>query len=62
MAGAVLLGVLSRIPETVNPRLYGGLLPKVSAKIGCTPYTHLEPALLPVLAPGLTASPLQPGN
>ncbi len=31
MAGAVLLGVLSRIPETVNPRLYGGLLPKVSA-------------------------------
>lgn len=29
LAGQVLLGVLAQLPETLNPRLYSSMLPKV---------------------------------
>ncbi|GIL74909.1 hypothetical protein Vretimale_2528 [Volvox reticuliferus] len=32
LSGPVLLGVLSRLPETINPRLYSALLPRVDGE------------------------------
>ncbi|GLI69541.1 hypothetical protein VaNZ11_014186 [Volvox africanus] len=37
LSGPVLLGVLSRLPETINPRLYSALLPRVDGEGSSAP-------------------------